>query len=576
MIYGNYLREKYNNTAVKLADAEGVPCVMEYSKGKNLRNYEIYGNSVQDGTPSPDTPIEVQSVGDYTIKNLLPYPYYDTTKTINGITFTDNGDGSITIDGTATANAVFYLVGKQDNYTLDKCGLKIGDKYTISKTLISGDSIANVYFMGNYYNTSDSMKQGAIATSDNTATSTIQSDFKSWGIYLLVVKDKTVNNTTIKLQLEKGSSATEYELYHKYDIPITVRGKNLLPNSDWMSGAHQNGFQEQVTKEYITEYTQNSVSFNLSAWTGVSSPRFQKDSVKRIVFKINQNQINSDDGYINFYVVIQGYDNDNNKIGNLNIYDNAVANTEYVFDFSRISSHSFYANSTQFSFCILARKNALSNFMVYDIAYYAETDTTEYEPYVKPTITHIYLNEPLRKVGDYADYIDFKNQKVVRNILKQSLNAYVIYKKLNNVIRISCWLGRDIKHKYDSHILSTIFNYKLGWSEDIEIIFHHTDNYYNFYWSVYWSRLGLAYDGTNVYRIDDTEQTPLTDTEIISIANEWLSTLSDKDKEIYVILDTPTEEPISLPTLKTVKGTSIMSVNTSIQPSNIKTKYVKL
>lgn len=42
-------------------------------------------------------------------KNLLPYPYSDTTKTVNGITFTDNGDGSVTISGTASDNAYFYL-----------------------------------------------------------------------------------------------------------------------------------------------------------------------------------------------------------------------------------------------------------------------------------------------------------------------------------------------------------------------------------------------------------------------------------------------------------------------------------
>ena len=334
MIYGNYLREKYNNTAVKLADAEGVPCVMEYSKGKNLRNYEIYGNSVQDGTPSPDTPIEIQTVGD-------------------------------------------------------------------------------------------------------------------------LVTD----------------TASEY--YGKYDVPITVRGKNLLPNSDWMSGNHSNGFTEQTEVDYITEYTQNSISFNLAAWKGVSSPRFKKDSVKRIVFKINQNQINSDDGYLNFSIIIQGYDDNNNKVGGRAIYNNAVADTEYVFDFSEISIYSFYKNSTQFSFCILARKNALSNLMVYDIAYYADTDTAVYEPYIGET-KHIYLNEPLRKVGDYADYIDFKNQKVMRQI---------------------------------------------------EVL-------------------------------DDTGTKSI---------NESLDVISP-----------PTEEPISLPTLKTVKGTSIMSVDTSIQPSNIKTKYVKL
>lgn len=44
-------------------------------------------------------------------KNLLKYPYLETTKTQNGITFTDNGDGSITINGTATNTAQFKLFG---------------------------------------------------------------------------------------------------------------------------------------------------------------------------------------------------------------------------------------------------------------------------------------------------------------------------------------------------------------------------------------------------------------------------------------------------------------------------------
>lgn len=334
MSYGDYLRNKYHHAAVKIADAEGVPCVLEYSKGKSIRNYEIYGNSVQNGTPSPDTPIEVQSVGD-------------------------------------------------------------------------------------------------------------------------LVTDET----------------SKY--YGKYDVPITVRGKNLLPNSDWMSGSHSTGFTEQTNVDYITEYTQNSISFNLAAWTGVSSPRFKKDSVKRIVFKINQNQINSDDGYINFYIIIQGYDDNNNKVGNQVIYNNAVADTGYVFDFSTISTYNWYANSTQFSFCILARKNALSNLMVYDIAYYAETDTAVYEPYKGSQTTHIYLDEPLRKVGDYADYIDFKNQKVVRNV---------------------------------------------------EVL-------------------------------DDTG------TKTIS--------------ESFGTLAPPTEETIALPALKTFKGTSIISADTTVLPSNIKVKYVR-
>ena len=42
-------------------------------------------------------------------KNLLVYPYYHSSRTSNGITFTLNDDGSVTVNGTATSNADFYF-----------------------------------------------------------------------------------------------------------------------------------------------------------------------------------------------------------------------------------------------------------------------------------------------------------------------------------------------------------------------------------------------------------------------------------------------------------------------------------
>ncbi len=62
---------------------------MKQTNAEMGQGYGISGNSIVTGS------------------NLLPYPYAETTKTINGITFTDNGDGSITINGTATGQAWF-------------------------------------------------------------------------------------------------------------------------------------------------------------------------------------------------------------------------------------------------------------------------------------------------------------------------------------------------------------------------------------------------------------------------------------------------------------------------------------
>jgi len=51
---------------------------------------------------------------------------------------------------------------------------------------------------------------------------------------------------------------------------------------------------------------------------------------------------------------------------------------------------------------------------------YGDT-VTPYEPYIEPITTNVFLNEPLRKIGDYADYIDGKGGKVVRRVKAQSI-----------------------------------------------------------------------------------------------------------------------------------------------------------
>lgn len=76
-------------------------------------------------------------VGDRT-RNLIPYPYTDTTKTMNGITFTDNGDGSVTVNGTATGDGASFVtvlnssgfVG-QGTYYLSGCPSNSGQRVSL-------------------------------------------------------------------------------------------------------------------------------------------------------------------------------------------------------------------------------------------------------------------------------------------------------------------------------------------------------------------------------------------------------------------------------------------------------------
>ena len=76
-----------------------------------------------------------------------------------------------------------------------------------------------------------------------------------------------------------------------------------------------------------------------------------------------------------------------------------------------------------------------------------EGDTaTSYEPYYEPRITTIMLAEPLRKVGDVADYIDLKTCEVVRKV-----GAYTFTGEENWSLawsREGCFLYSDLNNLY--------------------------------------------------------------------------------------------------------------------------------
>lgn len=81
-------------------------------KGSEVLAYEPYTGGMP--SPSPDYPQEIVSVENPEIyvygKNLLKN--IAKTSTSNGITFTVNDDGSVTVNGTATAGAWLNLTGK--------------------------------------------------------------------------------------------------------------------------------------------------------------------------------------------------------------------------------------------------------------------------------------------------------------------------------------------------------------------------------------------------------------------------------------------------------------------------------
>lgn len=114
------------------------PMLVEVAEdGSYPTEYEPYvGGSP---SPSPSYPQAINSVGDDGSlvvtscgKNLIPYPYLNSNKIYNGITYTVNTDGSVTANGTATGTSSFSFINrsnendfltrlKKGTYTLTGC-----------------------------------------------------------------------------------------------------------------------------------------------------------------------------------------------------------------------------------------------------------------------------------------------------------------------------------------------------------------------------------------------------------------------------------------------------------------------
>lgn len=128
-------------------------------------------------------------------KNLLPYPFNGSN---NGqyvnYTFTDNGDGSITVKGqhnNSIGHANFYLLSN------GKLVLPKGS-YTASGL------VAGIYLQG--VRTAD----GVTVNFTNGLTLTETTEFKT--LFMQILKtNTTAYDTVIKPMLEMGTTATEYE-----------------------------------------------------------------------------------------------------------------------------------------------------------------------------------------------------------------------------------------------------------------------------------------------------------------------------------------------------------------------------
>lgn len=196
--------------------AEGESIVVEDSSDDPLQVLRVFGKTTQNGTPTPDAPVPLVSVGDAgsvevgvygkNLLGLLP----DKVVTKSGLTGTINADGSITVNGTpnkAYATCYFATISLEPGTYFVSGGVATDKMYA---QVVIIDSEGNRKYYSN--------RRFVIDGTESSVEFTIQAGEHT----------DTISNYTVYPMLNLGSIALPFEPY-KAKQTLTISTPNGLP-----------------------------------------------------------------------------------------------------------------------------------------------------------------------------------------------------------------------------------------------------------------------------------------------------------------------------------------------------------
>lgn len=209
--------DRYAN--VLTGTASGTVASMEdVSPTGALRRAAVLGATTEtgEGDKSPDNPYTLAGVQPAKVtacgRNLIPYPYTSLPSTVTGISFADNGDGTITVNGTVadeTAGRLHFLSNllriPAGTYTLSGCAPNgSGDTWCLQVVRVINGLEDWGWLCRDF---------GAGITFTLTEATDIY-------IRIRLKKGTVINNGIFKPQLEIGTAATPYEPYTGQTITL--------------------------------------------------------------------------------------------------------------------------------------------------------------------------------------------------------------------------------------------------------------------------------------------------------------------------------------------------------------------
>ena len=355
----------YNRTA------SGNPVKLEAAK--RLRQLTIYGNAGLNGTPTPDTPVDIQLCGDRT-GNLLDY------------------------------NRLWDEVYYAGNFKCAKLYLKPNTQYTLSTNI----PLSDAGYAGVYLSTNDTYISGDNSPASVNIPATVETDnsgllvaiVRYAGNNVIIPSEEDFKNGTYWVMLNEGSEAQPHEPYG-YKVSGRVEGLNLYNVNDkyktWNTAVTDDA--GWITVNYDnTEGTSGNWPSLYTNFRDVIEPSTEYTIVTEIEY-----------------------------ISGCAVHPNTTGDPKPAFNilFSYTQQGTYYMTVTSesdLSDCVtLLRSNYLiepgnigsAKFRISLLkgSYTAET-IPPYEPYQPPQEFAVYLPQQIAKVGDVADtvVIDFEKR----------------------------------------------------------------------------------------------------------------------------------------------------------------------
>ena len=575
--------------AWKRLTAQGpVPLVLMKSNGTDLVDYKIFGNSKPEAPRLPQEYQEIEylqnSGAQYIDTGIIPdnstgveivYKALDyaTSQYIAGarvgwsgsINYGVNGSGSRTEWDIRFNSVVIYssiqrtdhkmktkIILNNGNGAWNLEDLETGEKFDTAVTNAAVSATTNLMLFA--YSDSNIHKKLRIYSCKVYSGEELVKDFvpcyrksdDARGMYDLIngvfhegiLKSTTVhiskgNHVGLELESvgEKITEPTEDEPFGKYKVPVTIKGPNYF-NPYWIGVGENYGVTAEIDNGNII----------LNGWQ--DDRRYFKENVAYIEagrYTFNTSII---DGELVNDLRLGLYKS--NEQGSLlsSCGTFATVNMSNKNDTQVLDIEAGY-----YMVVMLYKNSAEPRYINTVINIKMEKET--------PIKTNIYLNEPLRKLGDYADEINYAQGKIIRRV------GHYTYTGLEEG-----WLkNATTTDGYAAYRIEGLFEPLIGAPNDTTYMTHFNYTTKGATADFVPGEFRFAFSGNNI------GSNRVYMATVDKTLEEFIVWVTDTRPTIYYpIADTP--EEINLPAIPTLEKTTILQIDTTIQPDHIEVVYI--